>query len=107
MPDSEFWAEVRSRRNHFFLWWIGWPLGGIPIVLIYTVAVEKQSPFPFMIGMMFAWYGVWLIFVRRLKSLLCPNCGQPAIAHAYFFMRHAKCQHCGLQYGSTLPTVEP
>ncbi len=111
MTDTEFWDEVRRRRNHFFLWWIGWPIGGMAAVGILTAIMHHEPTFPIMIGVMFAWYIARLLLVRRLKSLSCPNCSKLAIANPYFTMRHAKCQHCGLQYGSSvrpspLPVVE-
>jgi uncharacterized Zn-finger protein len=95
-----FWTEVRRWRRYFFVWWICWPLAGISALLLIGAVLGKEPPFPVAVALLIAWSIVWGRILSRLKSLSCPSCGEPAIQHPYFFMRDAKCQHCGLRYRS-------
>lgn len=47
------------------------------------------------------WFIPWIYLARSLTKLPCPRCGKPAIAHPFFFMRHAACQRCGLRPAPT------
>lgn len=107
MIAPEFWGEVRRRRNLFFLWWVSWPFAGILIISLYTAMFRQRPPVAFGPGLLITWGVVWSLIARRLSRLPCPNCSKPAIAHPYFFMRHAQCQHCGLKFGDErTPRVE-
>jgi hypothetical protein len=93
-----FWTEVRRWRRYFFVWWISWPVAGICALGLIGAVLGEEPPFPVGLALLIAWGSVWAKILGRLKSLRCPSCGQPAIEHPYFFMRHAKCRHCGLRY---------
>lgn len=98
MADSlVFWAEVRRRRNHFFLVWVGWLVAGPALYLMYSrilpARIEPAAAF-LALG---TWMAFWSYIMRRLTSMKCFACGQYAIAHPFFFMRHAKCASCGVK----------
>ena len=95
-----FWAQVRRRRNQFFLWWFGWPVAGMVVAIGYESVVKAEAPNWLMIGLFCVWSAVWVLLARRLSQLRCPRCDAAAIGHPYFFMRHARCRHCGLSYAA-------
>ena len=38
MDTTTFWKPVKSRRNHFFLWGIGWPALAMSVAIGYQAA---------------------------------------------------------------------
>ena len=101
MNDAKFfWTEVRRWRRYFFVWWICWPPMGMAAFVLIKTLLGEEPPFPAAVVLLIAWGVAWGKILGRLTSLRCPSCGKPAIRHAYFFMRHAECQHCGLKYRS-------
>jgi hypothetical protein len=94
----DFWRQVRRRRNRFFLWWFGWPVVGMAVAIGYESIVKVEAPNWLMVGLFGAWFVAWVLLQRRLAELRCPRCDRPAMGHPYFFMRHARCRHCGLSY---------
>lgn len=100
MEISEFWKAVKRWRMLFFLWWIGWPPLGAGSMIVYRSVTGHEPPEAISFAQLFAWVIVWNLIAKQLRSLPCPRCGQPAIRQPYFFMRDAKCQHCGLAYRS-------
>ncbi len=93
-----FWSEVRRWRRYFFVWWICWPIAGISTLSLVDAILGEEPPLAVGLVLMIAWAIIWVRILGRLKSLSCPACGKPAIEHPYFFMRHARCQWCGLRY---------
>jgi len=59
-----------------------------------------------MVALLMAWYLVGLYLQHRLLVVICPKCKQRALAHGFFFMRDAKCQHCGFAYRSGAEVAE-
>src|SRR5687768_3740514 len=98
MDTRRFWAEIRRKRNSQFAWWVAWPFLGAAIAMGYRSAFGVQAPSWLFVVLLFGWLGVALALFDRLAKVTCPRCGRPAIRHSLFFMRHAKCQHCGLSY---------
>ena len=98
MNVDEFWNQVRQRRRHFFLWWVSWPFVGLAAAIAFRSATGSEVPSGLMILLMVCWAAGWVAISRRLTRLKCPACQKPAIGTPYFFMRHARCQHCGLAY---------
>lgn len=94
---EQFWKQVRSRRNHYFLWWMGWPVAGIACWVGYRAAWHADAPEWLMLPVLAAWFVVWLLIARRLRSLECPRCHAPAISNPFFLMRNVRCRHCGLR----------
>ena len=98
MDARDFWRQVRRRRDHFFLWWFGWPVIGMAVAVGYERTAKAEAPDWLMFGLLVVWFVAWVLIQRRLARLSCPRCDRPAIPHPYFFMRHARCRHCGLTY---------
>jgi hypothetical protein len=96
--EREFWIEVKKRRNHFFGMWFGWVPVGLICIVLYEIATGNEPPPYFRVGLLIVWAVLWWRVYNRLLRILCFRCGKPALAHALFFMRHARCQHCGLAY---------
>ena len=94
---TRFWLAVRSRRNHFYFWWLAWLPFGFGSIVLYDAAFGGQPPMLYMMACMLLWLGCWVMLAVRLSALKCPRCSCSAIAHPMFFMRHARCRHCGLQ----------
>ena len=95
---STFWDQVRRRRNVFLWVWIGWlPIGGLAITL-YAALFGHEAPRLFGYSFFYLYVAIWAWTAFRLRQLRCPVCGYPAISHPLFFMRDAKCRHCGLPY---------
>jgi uncharacterized Zn-finger protein len=94
-----FWNKVRGYRNMFFLIWIAWPtLGLILWVSLIKIFGDK---FDIILGVieLNIWAFLWSIPVKKVKALHCPKCNKTnAISHPPIFMKHAKCQYCGLKY---------
>src|SRR5690242_1414285 len=95
MEVSQFWKTVKRWRALFFLWWIGWPPLGAGSLIAYRSIAGHETPDAIAFGLFAGWFIVWNLITKRLRSLLCPRCRQPAIRHPFFFMRDAECQHCG------------
>ena len=96
MGSLVFWEEVRRRRNHFFLVWVGWLVAGPILFWLYSTILPArlESAAPFLaLG---TWGAFWFYIAHRLTSMKCFSCGNKAIAHPLFFMRHAKCVSCGI-----------
>jgi len=97
MGSLVFWDEVRRRRNHFFLVWIGWLVAGPVLVWLYStifpVVLESATPF-LALG---TWAAFWFYIAHRLTSMKCFACGNKAIANPLFLMRNAKCVSCGIK----------
>jgi hypothetical protein len=109
MDSHAFWEEVRRRRNHFFLVWVGW-LVAAPILFwlfssILPGRYDTAAPF-LTLG---TWFAFWVYIQRRLTSMKCFSCGGKAIGHAMFFMRHVKCISCGVKPsdGDTVRALPP
>jgi hypothetical protein len=103
--DPAFWQEVRRRRNLFFLVWICWlPVGGIFLGLS-ALLLGHEPPLAAMLTLFYAWGAFWFWTGWRLKQLRCPRCQKRAIAHPFFFMRHAQCKHCGLTNENPQPST--
>ena len=95
MDSAKFWSEAERRRNLFFYWWVGWlPAGGIAVVA-YELILGVEPPFPLMVVVLLSWGAAWYYIKRRITKLSCPQCGMSAFRNPYFFMRNARCQHCG------------
>src|SRR5437773_8826888 len=99
MDTQRFWIEVRRWRNYQYTWWLAWPVGAWCAIIAYRSAFGSQPPFELLVVLAALWFGVAVILYRRFSRLTCPRCRLPALQHSFFFMRHAKCQHCGLSYG--------
>lgn len=91
-----FWQEVRRRRNRFFLCWIGWLPVSAGVVLVYQALCNHEPSTFVLFGLLVGWAVIWHLTMRQLTALTCPRCRKPAIAHPMFFMRDARCRHCGL-----------
>ncbi len=95
--EEKFWTEVRKRRDLFFLWFLGW----IPFYIIYAFLTKavfgNESPLPSATPFVF-WAVSWGVVENRIRKLNCPNCHKQAFRHCLFFMKDAKCQHCGHSY---------
>jgi hypothetical protein len=97
MNEREFWEEVRRRRNHVFLWWVGWlPFGLIGMMTSEAIFGRFGAGTAWVL--LFVWFVGWRMIEKRLKTLRCPRCGGLAIMHPFFFMKDAKCQECGLAF---------
>jgi len=96
MDKELFWGEVKRRRNHFYFTWVGWLVAGPILWSIYDsiLPIENQMVTGFLA--LITWGAFWGYIHKRLKKLKCFNCNKPAIGNAFFFMKHAKCQHCGV-----------
>jgi len=93
LSDQAFWALVRRRRNHFFWTAFAWPVAGIVLMIFYSwILPDSFAPF----AALGTWIAFWWWVGRRLTAMKCFQCGKQAFAHPYFFMRHAKCQRCGV-----------
>jgi len=94
-----FWEEVRKRRNHCFLAAASWPFLSIPLVLLYSALLPERTPFWVTGAAAMATWSVipWWVG-ERFGALRCYKCGKEAFTNALFFMRHAKCKHCGVKY---------
>ncbi len=97
IKDEMFWAEARKRRNLFFLWFLGW----IPFAMIFAFLMRSifgnDSPIPSSTSFVL-WAVSWGFIENRIRKLNCPNCQEQAFKHCLFFMKHAKCHHCGYSY---------
>jgi hypothetical protein len=93
--EVEFWRSLERRRNLFFYWWIGWPFGGLAFVIAWHSVFGSQAPRAVMPALLFLWFGVWIYISRRVTQLPCPRCSQPAVSSPLFFMKDARCRHCG------------
>jgi len=109
MSSLVFWYEVRRRRNHFFLVWVGWLVAGPLLYFLYSGILPSrlESVAPFLaLG---TWMAFWYYIMRRLTSMKCFACGNRGIAHPFFFMQHAQCVSCGIKPsdGESLPVLPP
>jgi hypothetical protein len=109
MDSLAFWGEVRRRRNHFFLVWVGWLVAAPILFWFYSSIIpgRKDAAAPFLaLG---TWFAFWGYIQHRLTSMKCFACGGKAISHAMFFMRHAKCSSCGIKPsdGESLRVLPP
>jgi hypothetical protein len=43
MDSLAFWNEVRRRRNHFFLVWVGWLVAGPILILLYSSIIPGRD----------------------------------------------------------------
>ena len=97
--EVDFWNEVRKRRNHCFWWAAMWPVLAIPLVLLYSSVLPDSIPtiVPGMAALL-TWgaFSYWL--GERFARLKCFSCGKQAFTHALFFMKHARCKNCGIEY---------
>ena len=92
---AAFWEQVRLRRNLVFVWWVAWlPIGAIFTILFAMIFGHEPAP-PVMFSLLLAYGAVWYWLHWRLRSLRCPKCHRPAIAHPFFFMNDVRCRHCG------------
>jgi len=96
MSHTEFWLTVRKRRNLCILWWISWIPVGITSVGLWRFAFSSQASLAYLVCVQFVWFAAWGFTILRLRGLYCPHCGNHAIEHPFFFMKHAKCRSCGL-----------
>jgi hypothetical protein len=97
MDSLAFWEEVRRRRNHFFLVWVGWLVAGPALYLFYSGILPERADAAAPFLALGTWFAFWIYIQYRLTSLKCFACGGKAIGHAMFFMRHAKCISCGIK----------
>jgi hypothetical protein len=96
MDTTNFWEQVRQRRNLFFLTWVGWlPVGGI-FIGGYQVITGHEAPPSFVYPLFYLYGAIWFWTAFRIRLLRCPKCRKSAIATPFFLMRDAKCRHCGL-----------
>jgi uncharacterized protein (DUF983 family) len=92
-----FLAEASRRRNNFFLWWLCWVPVGSAATMLSILAFGSKGGYSAILW--FVLWGVgWHRIKLRLRTLACPRCGKPAFAHAYFLIRHARCNSCGTPY---------
>jgi ribosomal protein L37E len=96
--QGQFWRDVLRRRNAFFGLWLGWPIASGIILMTFGSVLGFGAPEWFATLLLAIWFLVWLRISRLVTSMACPSCGKEAFAHPFFFMRHAKCQHCGYSY---------
>ena len=99
MEAGAFWSEVRRRKNQFFLAAPSWLVIGPVLFLLYSAVLPNDLLSGY--GAIFTWMGLMWWLQRRLTDLRCFHCGQQAFSHAFFFMRHARCKHCGTAYAGT------
>lgn len=103
MTESQFWTEVRRRRNRIFIWYITWPLNfAIAFALVKLFGVEPETA-GFVVHV--AWFGVLIWALFHLRKLACPKCGKPAFEQPHFLMRNAKCQACGYAHEPKDPSA--
>jgi len=96
MDTTNFWEQVRQRRNLFFLAWVGWlPVGGI-FIGGYQVITGHEAPIAVGYSLFYIYGAIWFWTAFRIRQLRCPKCRKSAIATPFFLMRDAKCRHCGL-----------
>jgi hypothetical protein len=98
MDARRFWTEVERKRNAQVVWWLAWPVLGLLVAVGYRSTFGVQAPTAVLWALLALWIAVALFLYHRFSKLQCPRCNRPALQHALFFMRHAKCQHCGLAY---------
>ena len=96
MQAGALWSEVRKRRNQFFLGALSWLLIGPALMQLYSVVLPTFLLPAF--GAIFSWMGLMWWLRKRVTDLRCFHCDQQAFSHAFFFMRHAKCEHCGAAF---------
>ena len=94
VEEFDFWAEVENRRNLFFLTVAGWLVAG-PVLVFSIELLFPSLVEPAGIVALMAWVYVCYRVARRLTSMRCLRCGERAFPHPYFFMKDAKCAHCG------------
>jgi hypothetical protein len=100
VEPAQFWSTVRTRRNQFFLVWIGWLFVGGPLWWLYSLVLPAKYPMIAGTAALLTWGAFWSWVARRLTNLRCYRCGEKAFSHPYFFMSDAKCKNCGASYGS-------
>ena len=96
MTSTEFWKLVQRRRNHFYFVWMGWLVAAPILIALYSrIPIIGQSSYITFLALG-TWGAFWFYIYSRLLNLLCYKCGEKAISHAMFFMKHAKCKNCGV-----------
>ena len=100
---AAFWSEAQRRRRLFFLWWIAWLPFGLIAAIVSSRLFGEIGDFGLWV-ILLSWFVPWVYIAKRLTKLRCPRCEKQAFAHPLFFMRHAKCQHCGLTPTETAVT---
>ncbi len=95
---EEFWAEVKRRRQVYFLTWIGWLVVGLPLWKLYSFVIPAKNPMVSGCAALVTWFGVWSWTRYRVTSMTCFNCGHQALDRVPLFMRRARCSHCGTPY---------
>ena len=99
IESSQFWEEVRRRRNHCFLAAASWLVLGLPLVLLYSAVLPASTPKVIPVTAALATWAALSWWVgNRLAALRCIRCRKQAFTHALFFMRDAKCKSCGVAY---------
>ena len=100
---SAYWKLVRRRRNQLWLAWPAWLVVG-PVLfgfwsVIFGLFDATASRAGAGIGFSLATYVVliYLVPLRRIWAIKCFNCGKQAIFSPFFFMKDARCQHCGIR----------
>ena len=101
---ERFWSEVRSRRNRFWLTWVGWLFVGFPLWgLCWYLLPFKDHPLhtpASLAAALVIYVSYWRYTANRLSALKCYECDRPAIPHPFFRMEKAACQHCGARYAA-------
>ncbi len=94
--NAEFWKETERRRNLFFITWIGWLLAGPVLMVFYRWFLNPDHKDLAGMAALFTWGVFWYWTYFNLRRMRCPECGEKAFIHPFFFMRHARCQSCGV-----------
>ena len=72
-----------------------------PILIPNSLGWALMFAIPWLIVFLVSWVALMWWLQRRLTDMKCFRCGRQAFAHGFFFMRHGKCQSCGVAYEST------
>ena len=97
MTPAEFIAEVRRRRNHFVLWWIGAPVPIFALRWIFDHLPKSYFTFdPAPVFALATWFLVWLWLIGRFCGMTCLHCSSRAFGYRPFFRTsNLRCQSCG------------
>ena len=96
MDSVEFWKAARNRRRYVVLWLFCWVPAGLIAVITYHSLYGAQTAFLFVVVFLIAWLALGQTLGWRLRKLLCPRCGKPAISRMGIWERSLRCQYCGL-----------
>jgi hypothetical protein len=74
---------------------VGWLPAGAVLSGVYSMLFGSNAAGS---AALITWGAFWYWVALRVRKLPCVRCGNCALDHPFFFMRHAACQNCGLSY---------